>query len=475
MSDLFDDHFHDECGVVGVYGHPEASTITHLCLHALQHRGQESAGIVSFDGRNTVAHRAMGLVGDIFKGPVLDELKGHTAIGHVRYSTTGSSMLKNAQPFAIDYSRGALAVAHNGNLVNAGTLRYELENVGSIFQSTMDTEVIAHLIAKGEGNAEERVINALARVKGAYSLVFLTEDRIIAARDPRGWRPLILGKLDGAHVIASETCALDLIEGEYVRDIQPGEILVIDKHGLRSIFPFPKAAGAMCVFEYIYFARPDSRIFGEDCYPVRLAFGARLAQEHPVDADVVIAVPDSGSPATVGYAREAGIPMDIGLVRSHYMGRTFIEPAQTIRHFGVKLKLNPNTPVIAGKRVVLVDDSIVRGTTMRKIVTMIRKAGAKEIHVRISSPPVMWPCYYGIDTPTREELVASHQSVAETAKFIGADSLGYLSMEGLRTCLPRAADEFCYACFNGDYPDPPEEKTPVRQLHLFNATEDKGA
>jgi amidophosphoribosyltransferase len=467
--DFENEHFHDECGVVGVYGHDEASTLAYLGLHALQHRGQESAGIVSHNGEAAFVHKAMGLVQDVFDKDILARLKGHAAIGHVRYSTTGSSHLKNAQPLAVDYVRGPIAIAHNGNLVNASTLRMELEAQGSIFQSTTDTEVIVHLIAHADGGPEDRIISALARVKGAYSMVFLTEDRLVAARDPRGWRPLILGRKNGAFIVASETCALDLIEAEFMREIRPGEVLVIDKYGLRSIFPFPMKPHNFCVFEFIYFARPDSQIFGQHCYPVRHAFGRRLAKERPVPADIAIAVPDSGVPAAIGFAEESGIPYDIGLVRNHYIGRTFIEPAQSIRHFGVRLKLNPNRSVIEGKRVVMIDDSIVRGTTMRKIVNMLRKGGASEVHVRISSPPVMWSCFYGIDTPTREELIAGSHSVREIAQFIEADSLGYLSIEGVKSCLPRGGENYCYACFDGKYPEPPEPETPRRQLALFDS------
>lgn len=467
MSDDWDDHFHDECGIVGIYGGKEASTLAYLGLHALQHRGQESAGIVTQDGKASYAHRAMGLVNDIFKQDALATLPGHIAIGHVRYSTTGSSLLKNAQPFAVEYARGPLAVAHNGNLVNAQSIRNELESSGSIFQSTMDTEVIAHLIAKSEGGPIERIIAALARLKGSFSLVFVTEGKLIAARDPRGWRPLILGRKADAIVLASETCALDLIEADYVREIEPGEVLVVDETGLQSHFPFPKKTPAHCVFEYIYFARPDSHLYGADCYPIRLAFGEKLAEESPASADVVLPIPDSGNAAAFGYSRRVGLPLEWGMIRSHYTGRTFIEPSQQIRHFGVRLKLNPNRAAIAGRRVVVVDDSIVRGTTMKKIISMIRHAGAKEIHVRISSPPVMWPCHYGIDTPTREELIGAGMPVEGIRDFIGADSLAYLSLEGLQSCLPQGADRFCFACFHGGYPDQPETEVPKRQLALF--------
>ncbi|MCC6157555.1 MAG: amidophosphoribosyltransferase [Deltaproteobacteria bacterium] len=478
LTDCDDDHFHDQCGVVGVYGHPEASTLVYLGLHALQHRGQESAGIVSFDGERALAQRAMGLVHTAFDEETLRNLPGEIAIGHVRYSTAGASTLRNAQPIVVDTPAGPFSVAHNGNLVNAAELRRELEELGSIFRSTMDTEVIVHLFAHSRKPVVERVIDALERLRGSFSLVMLASDRLIAARDSRGWRPLALGRKttdDGreAWIVASETCALDLIEAEYVREIEPGEVVVIDAQGVRSIKPFEPKRHAHCVFEYIYFARPDSRLYGQECYPIRQSLGARLAREHPANADVVIAIPDSGSPAAFGFSKESGIRLDIGLVRSHYTGRTFIEPTQGIRNFGVRLKLNPNRSVLAGQRVVVVDDSIVRGTTSKKIIGMIRAAGAREIHVRISSPPTQWPCYYGIDTPRREELIASSSTVEEIRDYIGADSLGYLSMEGLHACLPQGADKFCFACFDGDYPDPPADHAPTRQLALFDLRQDR--
>ncbi len=444
------------CGIVGIYNHPEASNLAYLGLYALQHRGQESAGIVSSDGKTLHSHREMGHVADIFSEPVLQKLPGKAAIGHVRYSTAGGSILKNCQPFAIDYSRGALAIAHNGNLVNADRIRGELEAHGSIFQSTMDTEVIVHLVAQSSKNQlVDRIVDALKQIKGAYSLLFLTETRLIAARDPFGWRPLVLGKKDNAWVVASETCALDLIEAEYVRDIEPGEIVVIDPNGVKSLKPFEKPhKKAMCIFEYIYFARPDSNVFGRDVYEMRKGFGKQLAKEHPVPADVVIPVPDSGVPAALGYAEESGIPFEFGLIRNHYVGRTFIEPKQSIRHFGVKIKLNPIREVLKGKRVVVIDDSIVRGTTSKKIVKMIRDAGAKEVHMRISSPPTIAPCYYGIDTPSEDELIAAQKTVKETTKYLGADSLGYLSPKGLYWFEKNPGEWFCDACFTKNYPEP---------------------
>jgi len=455
----------EECGVFGIWAlgqSEEAANFTYLGLHALQHRGQESAGIVSTDGQALHVHRGMGLVADIFTADVLAQLPGGAAIGHVRYSTAGASRLKNAQPIAIQYAGGPVAVAHNGNLVNADQLRHELEAQGSIFQTTSDTEVILHLMARARtetrpGSTEQLVAalrDALARVSGAYSLLFLSERAMLGVRDPMGFRPLVLGRMKGSYVLASETTALDLIEAEFIREVEPGEVIVVDADGMRSERLFPGARPerlGRCVFEHIYFARPDSVLFGRSVYEVRQAFGARLAQDHPVEADVVIPVPDSGVPASIGYAHRSGIPFAMGIVRSHYVGRTFIEPQQSIRHFGVKLKLNAVQSVLRGKRVVVVDDSIVRGTTSRKIVKMIRDAGAAEVHLRISSPPTTWPCYYGIDTPTRQELIASSHSIDEIARYVTADSLGYLSLEGLYAALGEARTGFCDACFTGEY------------------------
>ena len=457
------DKVKDECGVFGIWGAEEAANYAYLGLHALQHRGQESAGIVSSDGETLHVHRAMGLVADIFNAPLIATLKGKSAIGHVRYSTTGASHVKNAQPMAVQYAGGAVAVAHNGNLVNAEALRSELENEGSIFTASTDTEVIVHLLARARslgppGTVEQLVgaiREALGRVAGAYSLLFFTPRALVGLRDPMGFRPLVLGRLKGSWVLASETTALDLIEAEYVREVQPGEMVIIDDAGLRSekLFPAgrPPARLGRCVFEHIYFARPDSVLFGKSVYSVRHAFGKRLADEHPVKADLVVPVPDSGVPAAIGFAEQADIPFAMGLVRSHYVGRTFIEPSAQIRHFGVKLKLNALKDVLRGKKVVVVDDSVVRGTTSRKIVKMIRDAGASEVHLRISSPPTAWPCYYGIDTPTRQELIASTHSVEEISTYVTADSLGYLSMEGLYAALGEARSGFCDACFSGEY------------------------
>ncbi len=451
------DKFKDECGVFGIFGHPEAANLTYLGLYALQHRGQESCGIVASDGSKLRSHRANGLVADVFKDDtVFDNLPGKSAIGHVRYSTAGGNDVKNCQPILVDYHRGGIAIAHNGNLVNAREVRNELEHSGSIFSTIADTECIIHLLARSQADSlPDRVVEALKQVKGAYSLVFLTETRLVAARDPNGFRPLCLGKLDGAYVVASETCAFDLIEAEFIREIEPGEMIVVDKHGLKSYTPFDAVEPSPCIFEFIYFARPDSTIFGEQVYKVRKEFGRQLAREHAVEADVVMAVPDSGVPAAIGYAEESGIPFQLGMIRNHYVGRTFIEPAQSIRHFGVKIKLNPVRDVIEGKRVIVVDDSIVRGTTSRKIVKMVRNAGAKEVHVRISSPPTAYPCFYGIDTPTRKELIASSHNVEEIARYITADSLGYLTPEGMREAagiFQKKTCGFCDACFTGDYP-----------------------
>ncbi len=465
---LKEDRFNDDCGVFGIYGHPEAANIAYLGLYALQHRGQESAGIVSSDGDMLYSHKAMGLVADVFSGHDIKRLHGDTAIGHVRYSTTGESHIKNAQPFVVEYSRGGIAVAHNGNLVNAVFLRAEFEAYGSIFQSSMDTEIIVHLIASSKENSlVDRVTSALKRVRGSYSLLFLTEDMMIAARDPYGFRPLCLGRLKNSWVVASETCAFDLIEAEYVREIEPGEILVITKEGIVSHRPFPRAPYTPCVFEFIYFARPDSTIFGANVYTVRKKLGARLSLEHPVEADMVIPVPDSGVPAAIGYAKASGIPFEKGIVRNHYVGRTFIEPKDSIRHFGVKIKLNAIKDIINGKRVVVIDDSIVRGTTSRKIIKMIRGAGAKEVHMRVSSPPTICPCHYGVDTPRREDLIASAQSVEDINNYITSDTLGYLSREGLYRAINEAGGSFCDACFTGKYPVDILKEHATPQLALF--------
>ncbi|HWP34137.1 MAG TPA: amidophosphoribosyltransferase, partial [Thermodesulfobacteriota bacterium] len=462
------------CGIFGVFGHPEAANLTYLGLYALQHRGQESAGIVAADGRQLRVHRGMGYVADVFRAETLRGLAGPMAIGHVRYSTAGASTIENAQPIVVRDARGPLAVAHNGNLVNAVELREELERQGSIFQSGMDTEVIPHLMARSRARSlADRVAEALRHVQGAYSCLFLSEDSLIAARDPNGFRPLILGRLGDAWILSSETCALDLIEARFEREVEPGEVLVITEGGLRSLRPFPPGIPVTrCIFEAVYFARPDSRIPEGTLYEVRKRLGRQLAIEQPAEADIVIPVPDSGVPAAIGYAQQAGLPFETGLVRNHYVGRTFIEPRQSIRHFGVKVKLNAVRDVLEGKRVVVVDDSIVRGTTARKIIKMLRQAGAREIHFRISSPPTLFPCYYGIDTPTRAELIASSHTIEEIRQYVTADTLGYLSLEGLRRAVDAAGrvdGPFCDACFSGRYPVRFPGMARVAQLPLFPA------
>jgi amidophosphoribosyltransferase len=453
-----DDHFHDECGVFGVFGHPEAANLTYLGLYALQHRGQESAGIVASLGGDLNLHRAMGEVEEIFQPRVLAKLAGSSAIGHTRYSTAGDKALLNAQPILVDCSKGKIAVAHNGNLTNAGEWRRKLEHRGSIFQANSDTEVIVHLIARSQArNFSGALGDALNQLEGAYSLLVLTPDELYAVRDPRGFRPLVLGKLPSgengdAWLVASETCAFDLLNAQYVREIQPGEMLRISRAGLESIHFSPPKPHQFCIFEQVYFSRPDSIIFGRSVNESREMLGRLLAREHPVEADMIVPIPDSGVPAAIGFALESKIPFRMGLIRNHYIGRTFIEPSQAIRNFGVKLKLNPVRELIKGKRVVLVDDSIVRGTTSRKLVRMVREAGAKEVHMRISCPPTISPCYYGVDTPTREELIASANSPEEIRKYLGADSLGYLSLPGLRQAVNDTEGDFCTACYTGVYP-----------------------
>ena len=448
------DKFQEECAVFGVYGHREAANLTYLGLYALQHRGQEGSGIVSSDGQRLHQQKGMGLVADIYSKKNLKNLAGSNAIGHNRYSTAGDTDLKNVQPLTVNFAFGNLALAHNGNLINASVLRGELEAYGAIFQSDSDSEVIVHLIAHSKADTLlNRVIDALNLVRGAFSLLVLTDDQLIAVRDPYGFRPLSLGRYKGSWVVASETCAFDLIGAEFIREVAPGELVAINESGLASYFPFLEKSPAQCVFEYIYFARPDSKIFGANSvYPIRKALGRQLAKEHPADADLVIPVPDSGVPAALGYAEGMGIPFEIGLTRNHYVGRTFIEPEQAIRHFGVKLKLNTVPDILIGKRVVVVDDSIVRGTTSRKIVKMIRQAGAREIHMRISSPPVLAPCFYGIDTPTQKELIGHKQSIDDIRKYVTADSLGYLSLKGMLSVAPGEPDHYCNACFTDQYP-----------------------
>ncbi|MFZ0334676.1 MAG: amidophosphoribosyltransferase [Candidatus Acidiferrales bacterium] len=450
---LDDDHFHDECGVFGIFGAEEAAKLGYLGLYALQHRGQESAGIAATDGVQFRVERGMGLVQDVFTPEVIARLPGFAAIGHTRYSTAGDTTLNNAQPLASDCNKGKLALAHNGNLTNALELRRSLEHKGSIFQTTSDTEVIVHLVARSKvGNLAGAIADALGQVEGAYSLLILTRDEIFAVRDPRGFRPLALGRLRDAWVVASETCAFDLIGAEYVRDVEPGEMLRISKGGLESIRFAAEKMHQHCIFEHVYFARPDSIVFGRGVNATREKLGRLLARECPAIAAIVVPVPDSGVPAAIGYAAESGIPFRMGLIRNHYIGRTFIEPEQAIRDFGVRLKLNPVRRLLEGQRVVLVDDSIVRGTTSRKIVRMVREAGAAEVHVRISCPPTVSPCHYGIDTPTKIELIASRNSIEQIREFIGADSLGYLSLESLRAALEDTEGKFCTSCYTGVYP-----------------------
>jgi len=448
------DKFRDECAVFGIYGHREAANLTYLGLYALQHRGQEGSGIVSSDGEKIYQQKGMGLVADIFSRKVLKGLPGPKAIGHNRYSTAGVSDLQNVQPLTVNFAFGNLALAHNGNLINSSVLRSELEAYGAIFQSDSDSEVIVHLVAHSKGDTLlSRVIDALNLVRGAFSVLVLTDKQLIAARDPYGFRPLCLGRVKGSWVLASETCAFDLIGAKFLREIQPGELVVVDDSGIQSYFPFLERKPAQCVFEYVYFSRPDSKIFGgNSVYPIRKALGRQLAKECPAEADLVIPVPDSGVPAALGYAEGMGLPYEMGLTRNHYVGRTFIEPKQAIRHFGVKLKLNTVPDILKGKRVVVVDDSLVRGTTSRKIVKMIRQAGAREIHLRISSPPVIAPCFYGIDTPTQKELIGFGQSLEEIRKYVTADSLAYLSLKGMLEMAPGEADHYCNACFTEQYP-----------------------
>jgi amidophosphoribosyltransferase len=454
-----DDKLHEECGVFGIYGDDDAAARTALGLHALQHRGQEAAGLVSYDGEQFHAHRDQGHVGDIFSSEeVIGRLPGHAAIGHVRYSTTGDTVMRNVQPLFAELNFGGFALAHNGNLTNARGLRRELVQRGSLFQSTTDTEVIIHLVATSDaGSMLDRMVAALLQTEGAYSLVALTDSCVIGVRDPLGVRPLVLGRLGESHIVTSETCALDIIGADFVRDVEAGEMVVLDASGVHSLRPFPSVQRRFCIFEHIYFARPDSLVEGESVYKARKRIGAELSRESHVDADVVIPVPDSGVPAAIGYSEESGIPFEIGIVRNHYVGRTFIEPAQQIRHLGVKLKHNANRAMIEGKRVVLVDDSIVRGTTAIKIVEMVRAAGATEVHMRIAAPPTTHSCFYGIDTPQREELLASALDVEGMARHITVDSLAFISLDGLYRAMGedgRNAElpQFCDACFTGDYP-----------------------
>jgi amidophosphoribosyltransferase len=456
------DKFREECGVFGIFGHPEAANLAYLGLYALQHRGQESVGITTSDGARLQIHKALGYVADAFDEATFAKLRGTSAVGHVRYSTAGDSGLKNAQPILIDCAHGEIAIAHNGNLVNAQELRAELVGQGSIFQTTSDTEVLLHLYARSKApTVEQAIVESVTAARGAFSLALLTKDRLIAVRDPHGFRPLTLGKLGDSYIVCSETCALDLIDATWVRDVEPGEVLIISKDGIKSIFPFPKSRLTHCIFEHVYFARPDSYVFGKSVNEVRTELGRRLAREQPADADVIVPIPDSGVCAATGFADVAGQPLQMGLIRNHYVGRTFIEPQQSIRHFGVRVKLNPVKSILQGRRVVLVDDSIVRGTTSRKIVKMVRAAGATEVHMRISCPPTVSPCFYGVDTPQRSELIAATHSLEEIRRYIGADSLGYLSLDGLLSAVEEARPNYCTSCYTGEYPVafPKNEKT----------------
>ena len=463
------DKFHDECGVVGVYGHPDAANLAYLGLYALQHRGQESAGIAASSNGKMHLEVGMGLVADVFSDVRLKKLPGNIAVGHNRYSTTGVSRVKNAQPCLIEYSGGTMAMGHNGNLVNASEIRKELGAAGAIFQSTNDSEVIVHLMAQSRRNSfVDRAVAALSQVKGAYSIVLMSENELVAARDPQGFRPLCLGKLDGAYIVASESCVMDLVEAEFIREIEPGELILINQFGVKSFHPFQKASTKQCVFEHIYFSRPDSYLFGHSVYSTRKLMGKALAREKPVEADVVVPVPDSGVISAMGYSEEAKIPFQMGLIRNHYVGRTFIEPQSQIRNFGVKIKLNAVKPVIEGKRVIIIDDSIVRGTTSKKIVRMLREVGAREVHVRISSPPTTHSCFYGIDTPTKGELIASNMDIDQTCKYLGADSLHYMSLEKMLKIFGEQKDDFCAACFDGRYPvDVTGSDGSTKQLGLF--------
>ncbi len=448
----------DECGVFAVYGHEEAAKLTYFGLYALQHRGQESAGIISSDGKRVLEHKAMGLVPDIFDEQILDRLKGDIALGHVRYSTTGSSLLTNAQPFRVQYAGKTLAIAHNGNLVNARQIREDLENSGSIFQTTMDSEIVLHLLAKSMSKGLAGAVHhTMGRIKGAYSMVIMTEDTIIAVKDPHGFRPLCLGKMDPGFVVASESCALDLVEAEYVREIDPGEIIIINKDGLESIKPENPSPRAQCIFELIYFARPDSNVFGQNVYLFRKQSGKLLAKEYPIDADLMMPFPDSGNYAAIGYAHASGIPLEMGVIRNHYVGRTFIQPSQSMRDFGVKVKLNPVKELLQDQRVLIIEDSIIRGTTSRTRINTLRTIGAREVHMLVSCPPHRFPCHYGIDFSTKGELIAAQKRVDEIRDFIGLDSLGYLSIGNLveATVIPR--EDLCLACFDGCYPVPIDE------------------
>ena len=447
------------CGISGIYGHHNASELNYLGLYSLQHRGQESAGIVSSDNKKLYSHKGMGLVSNVFNHQSLGTLKGKNAIGHVRYSTTGSSLLKNAQPFLAHSPQGEIAIAHNGNLVNSKELRDRLQKKGAIFQTTTDSEIIIHLMAHStKKSLSDRLVEALLQIKGAYSLLLMTKNKMIAVRDPHGFRPLCLGKLKNSLVVASESCALDIIQAEYIREIEPGEILIIDKNGATSLKPFPKTKPSLCIFEFIYFARPDSKIFGESVYLTRKRLGEKLYQESPVKSDLVIPIPDSGNYAALGFAQKSGINFEYGMIRNHYIGRTFIQPKQKIRNLDVKIKLNPVKELLKGKKIAVVEDSIVRGTTGRLRMQNLKHAGAKRIDMRVSCPPLRYPCFYGIDFSSKGELIASSRSVEKIRKFLDLDSLSYLSLEGMLSAMPLPKENFCTACFNGKYPIPIPKK-----------------
>ncbi len=459
----------DECGVCGVYGHDDSSKLTYFGLYALQHRGQESAGIVSSDGRKVFIHKEMGLVPDVFSEEILQKLQGSLSIGHVRYSTTGASNIINAQPLLVTHQGNMLAVAHNGNLVNSIELRRNLETKGSIFQTTMDSEVVLHLMARSSAKSlEDRLKDTFTAVKGAFSMLLMTQQSLIAVRDPNGFRPLCLGKLsNGSYVVASETCALDLIEAEYVRDIEPGEILIISENKLKSIYPWPKQRSSFCIFEHVYFARPDSDIFGINVYQTRKRMGQILARERRIDCDFVMPFPDSGNYAAIGYSQESGIPLEMGVIRNHYVGRTFIQPTQSMRDFNVRVKLNPVRSFMEGKRVLIIEDSIIRGTTGKSRVRSLRNAGAKEVHMVVSCPPTRHACYYGIDFPCSKQLVASNNDVKAIADFLGLDSLYYLSLEGMVEATGMTMSDFCLACFNNVYPVPPDRTFHKNSLDII--------
>ena len=482
-KDLDDDRLHEECGVFGVYNHPDAAALTALGLHALQHRGQEAAGIVTFDGERFLSEKHLGLVSDHFSRPsVIKRLEGRNSVGHNRYSTTGGTVHRNIQPLFADLWGGGFAIAHNGNLTNALSLRYDLVKNGSIFQSTSDTETILQLVAKSKADrTTKRLVDALMQIEGAYSLVILTNKKLIGARDPFGIRPLVLGKLDGAYILCSETCALDIISAEFIREIEPGEVIIITEDGIESINPFVKTQSRPDLFEYIYFSRPDSVLDGKSVYDCRKSFGKMLAKEFPIEADIVVPVPDSGVPAALGFSEESKIPLELAIIRNHYVGRTFIQPTQSTRHSTVKMKHNPNKSSVVGKKIILIDDSIVRGTTSVKIVQLMRDAGAKEVHLRIACPPIMFPDFYGIDTPETEQLLAANHNVDAMCSFIGADSLGFLSLDGLYKAMgfPDGRDDlnpqFTDHCFTGDYPTDLKDyrdENLQEQLSLLSDNED---